>query len=265
MFQRLIPPPIEADAPKPPVYWRVGEHAAVVGTTGTGKTYLVSKLVDYRTNVVVLRTKPDDIEFTYKDTKQDGSVVEIPYPVFRTSKAMDDWRNNRILIRPKYEEQPRECYDVLEKVWKMGRWTIVVDEFFYVQRLGLMRPLERLLTQGRSKRISLVLGMQRPVQVTRFALSEITHLFAFRIEGRDLRTLKDSTHPDIFEPTKSLEKYQFMHYHVPTKSTRIGTAQTLKQVLKPLRETLDDVIDIPKDSDMINTEPQLNGVRRRRF
>ena len=224
-------PPTQPNDPKPPVHWRIGEHVAVIGTTGTGKTYLVSKLVELREHVVILRTKPDDIEF-------EG------FREFRTAKAMEDWRNNHLLIRPKYEQQPSVCYDVLDKVWRMGRWTIVVDEFFYVQRLGLAKSLERLLTQGRSKRISLVLGMQRPVQVTRFALSEITHLFAFRIEGRDLRTLKDSTHPDIFEPTKTLQKYQFMHYHVATKSTRIGTAQTLTKVIKPLKETLDQVIDL---------------------
>jgi len=178
---------------------------------------------------------------------------------------MEDWRNNRLLIRPKYEHQPSVVYEVLENVWKMGRWTVVVDEFFYVQRLGMMRSLERLLTQGRSKRISLVLGMQRPVQVTRFALSEISHLMAFRVEGRDLRTLKDSTHPDIFEPTKSLQKYQFMHYHVASKSTRIGTAQTLQQVLKRLPETLDDVMDIPQDSAIVIDEPRLLGIQRRRF
>jgi len=251
MLPRLhLPPTI--DGPKPPVSWRVGEHLAVIGTTGTGKTYLVSKLMDFRENVVILRTKPDDIEF-------EG------FKEFRTAKAMDDWRNNRLLIRPKYEEQPRVCYDVLEKVWKMGRWTIVVDEFFYVQRLGLAKSLERLLTQGRSKRISLVLGMQRPVQVTRFALSEITHLFAFRVEGRDLKTLKDSTHPDIFAPTKSLKKYQFMHYHVATKSTRIGTAQSLSSVLKKLPETLDDALDIPRDSAKVSSDAGLIGVRRRRF
>lgn len=223
-------PPKQGSLQANPIEWKIGEHVAVIGTTGTGKTYLVSRLVDLRDNVVIIRTKPDDIEFT-------------GFREFRTAKAMDDWRNDRLLIRPKYQDQPKVVWDILDRVWEMGRWTVVVDEFFYVQRLGMQHPLERLLTQGRSKHISVVCGMQRPVQVTRFALSEITHLFTFKTEGRDLRTLRDSTHPDISMYAHKLQKYHFLHYHVHTKTFRTGMAQTLTKVLKPVGKYYAETID----------------------
>jgi len=206
-----------------PVPWRVGEHVAVIGTTGTGKTYLVSELVKRRRYVTIFRTKPDDIDF--KGFKEHPDA-----------RALEDWRNELNLIRPKYQNQPRVGYDLLEKVWEHGRWTIVIDEFFYVERLGLKQSLERLLTQGRSKKISVVLGMQRPVQVTRFALSEVSHIFCFRLEGRDATTLRDMTSPDIIKAVQSLQKYQFVHYHIPTKTIRIGNAQSLDKVISPVQK-----------------------------
>lgn len=227
-------PPLQGSLQVQPLKWKIGEHVAVIGTTGTGKTYLVSKLVDLRDNVVIIRTKPDDIEF-------DG------FREFRTASAMNDWRNERLLIKPKYKDQPKVVWDVLEKVWDMGRWTIVIDEFFYVQRLGMQHPLERLLTQGRSKYISVVAGMQRPVQITRFALSEVTHLFTFKTEGRDLHTLMDSTHPDIRQYAVKLKKYQFLHYHVHTKTFRYGNAQTLSRVVQPVGRFYAEALDTARE------------------
>ena len=49
--------------------------------------------------------------------------------------------------------------------------------------------MERLLTQGRSKGISVVTGMQRPARISRFALSESTHTIAFFLEGRDRKLI----------------------------------------------------------------------------
>lgn len=206
-----------------PVPWKVGEHVAVIGTTGTGKTFLVSELVKRRRYVTIFRTKPDDIKF-------EG------FKEHRDSKALEDWRNELNLIRPRYQNQPQVGYELLEKVWEHGRWTIVIDEFFYVERLGLKQSLERLLTQGRSKKISVVLGMQRPVQVTRFALSEVSHIFCFRLEGRDATTLRDMTTPNILSVVKDLQKYQFVHYHIPTKTLRVGNAQSLDKVISPVRQ-----------------------------
>lgn len=122
------------------VPWRIGEHIAVIGTTGTGKTYLVSELIKLRKYVVIFRTKPDDINF-------EG------FKTFKDVSALDDYRNEKIIIQPHYRNQPKVGWELLEKVWEHGRWTIVIDEFFYSQRLGLQHPLERLLTQGRSKKL----------------------------------------------------------------------------------------------------------------
>lgn len=209
----------------PPVRWSVGEHVAIVGGTGSGKTFLVSQLVKLRRYVIVLRTKPDDIKFP-------------GFTVAKSAKALDDIHNEKILIdltgrRTMQGKQAWEAKDVLDKVWEMGRWTVVVDEAYYVERkLGLGHYLEMLLTQGRSLGISVVLGMQRPVWVTRFGLSEPTHVFSFRVEGRDLKSIAESTTPRITQPITNLPRYHFSHFYRVTGELREGEAHGIAKVLR---------------------------------
>lgn len=223
MTEQTAPQP----QPKPtadtgfPTTWKVGQHVAAIGDTGTGKTYLVSRLVRLRQYVVVLRTKPDDIKF-------DG------FKRVRTAAALDGgvYDNTRLLLTPEHHRQMREGYEMLEMVWDMGGWTVVIDELWYVEKLLKLGPLvERLLTQGRSKRISVVVGMQRPAQISRFAISQCTHLFTFRVEGRDLQTIKESTTPRIVDPIAALRGHRFVYYHRGDRSIAIGDARYLERVL----------------------------------
>lgn len=201
-----------------PVPWKIGEHVAAVGDTGTGKTYLVSKLVQMREYVVVFRTKPDDIKF----------------PGFKTVKHADemhDWHHNRLLLTPKFSEQALEGFRMLNNAWEQGSWTIVIDELWFAERLGLKPYIERLLTQGRSVKISVVLGMQRPAQISRFAISQCTHLFTFRVDGRDLDTIKLATTPRIVPAVNRLEGKNFAYYNRANRIIAIGNARQLDRVI----------------------------------
>ena len=201
-----------------PYPWKVGEHCTVIGDTGTGKTYLISKLVQRRQFVVVLRTKPDDIR----------------WPGFKTAKRadrMDDPRYGHIVVEPEYRQQARQGYELLERVWTQGGWTVVVDEFWYAESLGLKPYVERLLTQGRSKDISVVVGMQRPVAISRFAISQSTHVFSFRVEGRDAKTVAESTSPRMIEPLTSVRGHDFVYYNRSQRDYTIGNANRLGSVI----------------------------------
>lgn len=213
------------DAEQLPVKWRQGEHVSVVGDTGTGKTFLLSKLLPIRQHVVVFRTKPDDIKF----------------PGFKTVnsvKAMDDPSyGDRLLLTPKYEEQGQVGYAMMEKAWKDGGWCVAIDELWYVERLGLKSALERLLTQGRSKHISVVCGMQRPAWVSRFALSQCTHLFSFRVERRDSKTLSDAFSSKIVplvdqDSPRAITGHDFAYFHRGKRIVATGNAQNLGKVIQ---------------------------------
>jgi energy-coupling factor transporter ATP-binding protein EcfA2 len=209
----------------PPVKWKQGEHVVIVGDTGSGKTYLTSKILPIRQHVIVARTKPDDIKF-------DG-FHKVPI----INKIGSQRYNNagkiitRYLLTPKYEDQQIEISKVLEKVWKEGSWCIAVDETYYAtQILKLERQMNKLLTQGRSKHISVVLGMQRPAWISRFAMSQATHAFIFRCEGRDLKALAESLSPSIIKPVESLRDHDFVYFNRATRTVVIGNANNLKDI-----------------------------------
>lgn len=202
-----------------PIHWKQGEHIAIVGRTGSGKTYLVSKLTQLRQYVVILRTKPDKNKFPN-------------FVTVRHASAMQHWRSERILLEPEYRYQALEGYRMLEQSWQDGGWTVVIDENWYAEQIGLKPYIIRGLTQGRSKDISMMVGMQRPVDISRFALSEITHLFVFRCEGRDLKfSLRDSTVDEIVPAVRNLKGHNFVYYNAAKEIITTGNANALDRVI----------------------------------
>jgi hypothetical protein len=155
---------------------------------------------------VIFRSKPDDRRFR-------------GYPGARPARradALDDTRNSRILLEPKYEQQRLEFWRALETIWKQGGWTAYLDELFYLdEQLDLEWPIDRLLTQGRSKGITVVSGMQRPVRVTRFALGESRHVLSFGLEGRDATELGHATNRTFADLVRQLGEHEFAWYRKP--------------------------------------------------
>lgn len=212
-----------------PVPWQQGEHVTVIGDTGTGKTYLMARLVQMRQYVIVLKTKADRTKFP-----PDFEKAQTP--------AILDSRATHIIIEPRYERQARVGWDVFERVWKHGGWTIVIDELWYVERLGLRDQVERLLTQGRSKDITVMVGMQRPVTQSRFAISQCTHLFTFRLEGRDAKTVAEATTPRIEPVVTALTGHDFAYFNRKLRAVETGNANDLGKIFHA--ETLDRAVSV---------------------
>lgn len=201
-----------------PVAWQPGEHVTVIGDTGTGKTYLTARLVTQRKYVVVFKTKADRTKF--------------PPDFAHTKKAtkLDDGRYQHLVLEPDYRYQAREGWQMFEKVWLQGGWTVVIDELWYAEKLGLRDQIERLLTQARSKDISVVIGMQRPVVQSRFAISQSTHLMTFSLEGRDIKTVAEATTPRIEPVITALRGHDFAYYNRRTKDVATGNARNLAAI-----------------------------------
>lgn len=216
--------------PSKPVVWKQGEHVVVIGRTGSGKTYLMARLFQLRQYVVFFRTKPDKNKFP--------DLIPV-----RRADAMRHFNGMRLMLDPEYKRQAIEGYHMLENAWQDGSWCVGIDELWYAEeQLGLTDYVNRMLTQGRSKDITAVLGVQRPVDISRFALSETKHLFIFQTEGRDLKfSLRDSTTDRIVPAVQSLQRYEFVYYNRETGQIAKGNANRLGQVFtstfKP--ETLD--------------------------
>ena len=208
-----------------PYKWKQGEHVVIIGDTGSGKTYLESKILNLRQHVVVIRTKPDDIKFAGFH-----KVPDIKKMGFRRFDN-EGKRVTKFLLTPKYEEQRIQTAAMFEKVWREGAWCIAIDETYYTtQILKLEHQINKLLTQGRSKHISVVCGMQRPAWISRFAMSQATHAFIFRCEGRDLKSLADALSPSIIKPVEGLREHDFIYFNRATRTTIQGNANKLQEI-----------------------------------
>jgi hypothetical protein len=203
--------------------WRQGEHVILIGDTGTGKTYLMRELLAYRKAVLILRTKSDDIAFP--GYKRVGSIQGVQIPA----------RGYRYVVDPLFDSQATVCRQVLDTVWREKHWTVAIDELYYaVNDLGLVKPINRLLTQGRGENITVVMGEQRPVSSTRFAIAESTHVFSFGLEGRDLKTVVEATTPRFKPVLESLKRYKYEYGYFNRKRGEVakGTAQTLASLME---------------------------------
>lgn len=212
------------------VTWHPGEHACVIGDTGTGKTFLMTRLVRYFPYIVVFKTKDDDRGGWKNERRKWPGFTYV-----RKADALNNLRLAHIYLSPVYEEQAREGARMLNLVWRQGGWCVAVDEHWYAEKIGLKFGIERLLTQGRSQDITMLMGMQRPVQVSRFALSQATHAFVFRIENRDAKIVAESLSDSILPYLERLKKYECVYFNRATRQVAITSADALPALLgRPL-------------------------------
>lgn len=224
-----------------PFPWKIGDHVTVIGDTGSGKSVLLARgLLPMREYVVVFLTK--------KDARDTDLWRNAGYRFIRRASDINDARYSKFVLQPKYSDQAREGWRLFELVYRQGRWTIVIDEFYLATKLGLGEQIDRLLTQGRSDAITVVVGQQRPVATSRFAISQSTHIFTFVVEGRDADTLIEASTPRLYpliserwrerasnrkvaEATPILRTHEFAYYHRKERVVGRGYTQTIGGLL----------------------------------
>ncbi len=167
--------------------WNQGEHVSLIGPTGCGKTTLATRILPYRRFVTGFATKNHD-------ETMEGLIRDYGY------RRIDEWppspRDERVVLWPQapfrlfknpetgklLANQQETFAEALDDMYWSGGWTAFVDEAWYLDVfLGLRKPVNLLLGAGRSNNVSMVMGTQRPVYVTRSMFSEATHLFLWRL------------------------------------------------------------------------------------
>lgn len=175
--------------------WRQGEHVALVGPTGVGKTTLGLGLVGLRKWVMLIATKPKDK--TLKGLTRRGWVKVERMPTPAVHRMVDAGRGARVILWPKYVDrtsapaQARAIRAGIDHVFRSGAWCIFADDTQYLTKsLGLRSDLETLWNQARAMGVSLVASTQRPRWVPVECWANSTHLFIWHTaHGDDMRAL----------------------------------------------------------------------------
>ena len=169
--------------------WKQGEHVAIIGPTGCGKTTLLLGILPKREYVCIFGTKPVDPTLKalqnsrgYVRMREWSSLDPSMYPKRILWPAADKLRESAILQRG-------EFIHALESIYHEGGWCVAIDELWYVtQTLKLTQEVKTYLQQARSLKISLVCATQRPACVPLEIYDQSTYLFLFR--DNDERNLK---------------------------------------------------------------------------
>ena len=165
---------------------RQGEHVAIFGMTGSGKTYLASRLVNRAKYVVCLDTKRTmDLPENQKLWRATGYQF---FEDFDELKRAGSKGVQRLVYQPDQTEFAKRS-DELERFDEFFHWIYnrkntlaYIDEAFLVcDGNYIPRYYRACLTQGRELGISCYAASQRPVSISQLILSETSHVFSFRL------------------------------------------------------------------------------------
>lgn len=186
--------------------WKQGEHFAVLGPTGSGKTFATFEVADIRSYVIFVACKPRDPLITEALARGYWMVptdkLEIPYvdghPLHRrvvywprlSEAQRRKLPDSHVLDAERAMQKPR-VKAAIGYVRVNGHWTLVLDETTWVCRdLGLQRDVDSALFQFRSLNASIILSAQRPSWIGRFALSSPRFLILFQTnDDQDRKSL----------------------------------------------------------------------------
>lgn len=178
---------LATDAPRIPwdvftrdyLQWNAGEHFALIGPTGQGKTTMLFNLLQFHPYLVVFATKP-----------RDESMERL---IAQGYLRMDRWRSidprdwPRRVLWPdattidSVERQHEVFLHAFGAIYREGGWTVALDETWYVANtLKLGHEIKMYLLQGRSLGISLLCATQRPASVPLEIYDQSTHLMFWR-------------------------------------------------------------------------------------
>lgn len=181
------------------------QRHAIVGATGSGKTQAAVWHLSHRNFHLM--------PWVVYNFKGDSAIDSIPYAHDIGIEEIPTQPGVYIARPLPSDESALEAH--MWSIWERGNIGVYVDEGYMVGRNN--RAFRALLTQGRSKRIPMMVLSQRPVWMDRFIFSESEFFQVFRLQHR-----KDVQAVEQFVPAenaganlgKRLPPYHSWYYDV---------------------------------------------------
>ncbi len=160
-----------------PKVWQPGDHVALVGPTGTGKTTMACGILPLRRYVLAFDPKSGDS--TLATLKRHGFERCTSWPPPRdVRRRVEKGEPARLLVGPvvrSREDLPKQkatFAKALDGAFDEGGWSVYVDELQLMadrRMLGLTTSVERILVAARDRGVSMITSFQRPANVPRSA------------------------------------------------------------------------------------------------
>lgn len=197
----LRAPDPESHTQPPQPRFAQGDHVAIIGPTGTGKTHIALALAELRSYVLLVACKPADplvddalrsgyylvpgnkLEIEYVDGRPlHNRVIYWPRLSGRGASKLPP----HALLKAEKALQKPAVGGAIGYVRRDGKWCLVIDEGTWVCRdLGLQRDIDSALNMFRTIGASVIILGQRPSWMGRYVLSQPTHLFLFTTGNTD--------------------------------------------------------------------------------
>jgi hypothetical protein len=148
------------------------ERLAIVGTTGSGKTHAALWHL--------ARRNYDEKPWVVYDWKLDEFINSLPGSFELDVNAPAPEHPGLYIVHPIPDDDDEAVDRQMTEIWKAEDIGVFVDEGHMVARGN--KGFRKLLTQGRSKHIPMIVASQRPVWLDRFVLSESEYKQVFRLQ-----------------------------------------------------------------------------------
>lgn len=175
--------------------WKPGQHVALIGKTGEGKSTLAAGIMSARKYVLALDPKGEDETLEAAGyTRVLGLPPKKKLPK-EVQRDLDEGRPVRLVVGGASRTREADARlrtlmeDALEYARQSGGWTVYADEYQLLadQRMYRLGPqVERMLISARRDKTSVLTAFQAPAWVPKAATRQSSIIVVWRTRDEDM-------------------------------------------------------------------------------